>query len=111
MKNLISKINNKISSIIFFKYTKIVMILFIFVSLLSYVYFANRAVHILSVLEKTKVLMQDTSIVVSELESDKFVIDNTLDSKLALKMGFIQVENPQFIVKNGQNKILSLKTN
>lgn len=78
--------------------------------LLLYVYFANMAVRTLAVLEKSKSEMQILTLEVSELESKRIAMDNTISNDLAKGLGFVEVKNQNFIVDN-LGTILSFKSN
>jgi len=78
---------------------------------LSYVYFANTAVRGLTVLEKTKKEIQSLRIDVSEKESQRLSIENSVITERALSLGFVEVRHPTFIVKNSKKTALSLKMN
>jgi hypothetical protein len=84
---------------------------FIFVAILSYVYFANMTVRTLTVLEKAEDHMQSLSVEVSEMESKRLTAENSISTEKALLLGFVQVENPTFIMKGHENAALSLKMN
>ncbi len=87
-------------------YTLIVMIA---LTALFYVYFANMTVRTLTVLEKTKLEMQSLSIEVSDMESKRLAVENNISTEKALLAGFIEVNNPTFIMRGSRNTALSLK--
>lgn len=78
---------------------------------ISYIYFANIAVRTLTVLEKTKVQVQSLSVEVSEMETKRLLAQNAISQSLAQQMGFVEVNNPTFIMKGGSKATLSFKTN
>lgn len=82
---------------------------FILLAAFFYIYYANQAVRTLNVLEKTKSEVQVLSIEVSEMESKRLAIENSISIEKISGLGFVEVKNPIFIVKNSQ-KSLSLKT-
>lgn len=82
----------------------------VFAVLVSYIYFANVAVRALTTLEKTKQEMQVLSVKVSELESEKLVIENNISKEKVLSLGFVEVSKPTFIIKSSKSPTLSLKT-
>jgi len=91
------------------KKTNYLLLSFIFVTALFYVYFANTTVHTLSTLEKTKQHIQSLNIEVSELESKHLVVENSFSTEKALNLGFVEISNPIFIMKNSGKATLSLK--
>ena len=92
------------------KVTSMLFVALIFAAALSYIYFVNITVRTLTVLEKTKGQMQSLSIKVSEMESEKLSIENGMNAAKALSLGFVEVNNPTFIMRNAGNVSLSLKT-
>ncbi|KKP56094.1 MAG: hypothetical protein UR50_C0008G0018 [Parcubacteria group bacterium GW2011_GWC1_34_10] len=76
---------------------------------LSYMYFANIAVRNLTVLEKTRKQIQSLNIEVSEKESQRLSIENSVSTEKAISLGFVEVRHPTFIVKNSKKTALSLK--
>ncbi len=105
------KIQKNILNIALSKYSKYFLVFGIFISIISYTYFANQAVRTLALLEKQKITMQDIEMKVSELESKKFIMENKLDSKMASKMGLVEVKKTDFIVKGENRNVLSINTN
>jgi hypothetical protein len=75
------------------------------------VYFANTAVRTLTVLEKTKGQIQSLDVKVSDMESKRLSVENNVNTKIALQMGFVQVDHPTFVLKNSKKTSLSLKMN
>lgn len=92
------------------KATNYLLISLIFAAALSYVCFANAAVRTLTSLEKTKSQIQSLSVKVSDMESKRLSLENGMNTKVALQMGFVQVDHPTFIVKSLKKASLSLKT-
>lgn len=86
------------------------LIALIFAAALSYMYFANIAVRTLTILEKTKGQVQTLSVEVSEMESKRLSIENNMNAAKALSLGFVEVNNPIFIMRNAKKTSLSLKT-
>lgn len=78
-------------------------------TVILYAYFAQTAVHTLTVLEKTKTQMQSLSMTVSEMESARLVLENGLNTEKALRLGFVEVNRPTFIMKSSKQTALSLK--
>ena len=107
MTNLIKQ-NTKI--LVMHKMTNYFLMAFIFSAALFYVYFANSTVRTLTVLEKTKQQMQSLSVKVGEMESQRLAMENNIDTQKALQLGFVEVNNPIFIMRNSKNTVLSLKT-
>jgi hypothetical protein len=87
------------------------LVALICVMVVSYVYFANVTVRTLTVLQKTKTQMQSLSVEVSDMESKRLAMENDISTSRALQSGFVQVNNPTFIIRNTQNATLSLKMN
>lgn len=83
----------------------------IFAALISYIYFANTAVRTLTVLERTRAQMQTLSMYVSEMESKKLNLENSLNTEKAIHLGFVEINHPTFIIKGDRQTALSLKTN
>lgn len=107
MANLIKQ---KAKAIVLGGITTYFIIAFIFMVAIFYVYFANKAVRTLTVLEKTRDEMQSLSMKVSEMESKRLAMENGISTEKALQMGFKEVNNPIFIVKNNKTS-LTLNTN
>jgi hypothetical protein len=93
----------------------ILLISLIFAAALSYVYFTSSAVRSLTALEKTKAQMQSLSVEVSEMESQRLTFENNINKEKALRLGFVEVSNPSFIMKNSASDsagaALSMKMN
>lgn len=107
MANLIKQ---KAKAIALNRTTIYFIVAFIFMAAIFYVYFANKAVRTLTVLEKTRDEMQTLSMKVSEMESKRLTMENGISTEKALQMGFQEVNNPIFIVKNNRAS-LTLNTN
>lgn len=107
MTNLIKE---KGTIFIFHKVGAYVLAALIFGSVISYAYFANVAVRTLTVLEKSKQQMQSLSVEVSEMESKRLLVDNSVGNDLAQHLGFVEVKNQTFIVNKSQKTALSFKT-
>ena len=106
---MVNLIKQKTKVIAMHKTTSYMLIGLILASVLSYIYFANTIVRTLTVLEKTKTEMQSLSIEVSEMESKRLAIENNVSTARALRQGFVEVNNPTFIMKNSGKSGLSLK--
>lgn len=85
------------------------LIALVFAAILSYMYLANATVHTLTSLEKTKTQMLSLSVDVSEMESKRLAIENSVNEEKALHLGFVEVNNPTFIIKSQRKAVLSLK--
>lgn len=83
----------------------------IFAAALLYIYFASVAVRTLTALESSKEAIQNLSIEVSEMESKRLSIQNSVNADLATRLGFVEVSRPTFIMKNSNKAALSFKTN
>ena len=99
----------KVIAIALQKNSSYVLAVFIFGCLISYIFFANMAVHTVTRLENTKEDMQSLAIEVSELEGERLTLDNKVNVEMARVLGFVEVQSPTFIV--AKNTTLSLKTN
>lgn len=82
-----------------------ILIAMIFACVAMYVYLANSTVRTLAVLEKTKTEVQARSVGVSELESKRLSIDNSLSSSMAKSLGLREVTDQTFIVNKTQGKL------
>lgn len=102
-------IREKAIAIVFNRMTNYVLIGFVFASVISYIYFANMAVRTLTTLERVKEEAQSISVEVSEMESKRLAIDNTVSSDLARHLGFVEVSDQTFIVNKSKKTALSLK--
>jgi hypothetical protein len=107
MTNLIKQ-NTK--ALVMHRTTNYIMASFILMAALLYIYFANTTVRTLTVLEKTKQQMQTLSVQVGEMESERLTIENSMNTEKVLQLGFVEINNPIFIMRNSQNTALSLKT-
>ncbi len=88
---------------------KIVLLFLIFACFIFYVYFASSAVRIVTAMEKVKEEYQSASVVVSQLESDRLLLESKLSVERAKSMGFVEVNNKKFI-EYKVSRSLSLKT-
>jgi hypothetical protein len=104
-------IKQKSLAIIFGRYTNYVLIFSIFSCLVSYVYFANATVRILTVLENSKGEAQSLAVEVSEFESKRLSIDHTVGSGLATRLGFVEVKDQTFILNKSKKSTVSFRTN
>jgi len=86
------------------------LIAFILALALFYAYFANAAVRTLTILEKNKQQIQSLSVLVSEIESEHLAVENSISPEKAWQLGFVEVNNPTFIMKNSKKTALSFKT-
>jgi len=102
-------IKQKTKVLVMHRATNYVLLFFIFVTAITYAYFVNMAVRTVTVLEKTKVQMQSLSVEVSEMESVHLSIENNINTKIAQSLGFVEVNDPIFIMKNTNKTALSLK--
>lgn len=85
------------------------LIALIFACLLSYIYFANRAVRIVTSLEKIKTEVQSLSVKVGDLETKRLLFDNSVSAEMAKHLGFVEVNHQTFIINKSQKSALSLK--
>lgn len=102
-------VKQKTKVLVMNKVTIYILAAFILAAAFFYIYCANQAVRTLNVLEKTKAEVSVLSIEVSEMESKRLTIENNISIEKISGLGFVEVNNPIFIVKNSQ-KSLSLKT-
>ncbi|MFH0804270.1 MAG: hypothetical protein V1896_01560 [Candidatus Zambryskibacteria bacterium] len=102
-------IKQKTKTLVMHKATNYIFMTLIFAVAISYVYFANIAVHALTVLEKTRQHMQSLSVEVSEMESKRLAIENNFSTEKVLSLGFTEVTAPIFILKNSVKTTLSFK--
>jgi hypothetical protein len=103
-------IKEKTKVLIMHKNANYVLLGLIFIAAMFYMYFANMAVRALTVLEKTKAHMQTLSVEVSEMEAKRLALENNFSTEKALSLGFVEINNPIFIMKNAKKTSLSLKT-
>jgi hypothetical protein len=101
-------VKQKTETLVIHRTINYALIALIFIAALSYIYFANIAVRTLTVLEKTRNQMQSLSVEVGEMESKRLSVENSISAEKALLLGFVEVNNPIFIMKGSQNT-LSLK--
>lgn len=92
------------------KFTNYIILTFIFATALFYVYFANTTIRTVTLLEKTKKEMRTLSVVVSEMESQRLSAENNISIARAEQLGFVEVSQPTFLMKDSQKASLSLKT-
>lgn len=104
-------LKEKIIAMVFNKKTNFVILGLILSCLFSYAYFANSAVHALADLQNTKSDMQALNVEVSEMESKRLSLDNSINPELAKNMGFVEIKNQTFIMDKPSNAALSFKTN
>lgn len=107
---MLSFINQKFQTIVSNKKTNYFLGLATFICLVFYVYFANVAVHTLTVLEKTKQELQNLNTEVSDLESKRISIQTSISKSLANRLGFVEVNEKTFIINKDRKVTLSLKT-
>lgn len=102
-------IKQNAKAIVMHKATNYALTAFILAVALFYIYFASITVRTLTVLEKTKGEMQSLTVEVSEMESQHLSIENGMNQQKALQLGFVEVNNPTFIIRSPK-ATLSLKT-
>jgi len=107
MNNIIKQ---KAEVLVMNRVTNYALIFLIFAVAIFYVLFANSTVRTLTVLQKTKAEMQSLNVTVSEMESQRLSIENSVSTEKALSLGFVEVNNPIFIMRNPVTATLSLKT-
>ena len=107
MTNLIKQ---KTEVLVMNRVTNCLLIALIFATALSYMYFANVAIRTITILEKTKQEKLSLSVEVSEKESERLSVENNMSIAKAEQLGFVEVNNPTFIMKSSQKVSLSLKT-
>jgi len=100
----------KTKTLVMHKATNYALLFLIFTAALVYVYFANMAVRALTTLEKTKTQMQALSVEVSEMEAKSLAVENDFSIEKALSLGFVEMNNPIFIIKTPKKTSLSMKT-
>jgi hypothetical protein len=103
-------IKQNTKTLVMHKTANYALLTLIFAAALFYVYFANITVRTLTILEKTKEQVQSLSAEVSEMESKRLAIENSISEQKALQMGFVEVNNQTFIMRNSNKTALSLKT-
>ncbi len=106
MKNFIKE---KAVAVVFNRSSSYALGAFILGCIFCYVYFANVAVRTLTALEKSKDEMQALSLEVSEMESERLLMDNGISNDLARNLGFVEVKNQNFIIESTAS--LSLRSN
>jgi len=106
---MINFTKQKIAVLVIHKATNYALIALIFAAVLSYMYFANITVRTLTSLEKTRVQMLSLGTEMSEMESKRLTIENSVSTEKALHLGFVEVNNPTFIIKSSKKAVLSLK--
>lgn len=106
---MIENLKQKTYAITINPFTIYFLIFGLALTVIFYVYFANDAVRTLTVLEKTKFEIQNLSVKISEYESDRLFIENSLNTEKALSLGFTQVNKPNFLMKIVKNTSLSIK--
>lgn len=89
--------------------TPYIMAFIIFSLLCSYVFFANSAVRNVTKLEQSKNVIQNLRMKVSELESNQFIAQNTVNIETASHIGLVEVVNPVYIMRDSAHSGLSLK--
>lgn len=102
-------IKEKLIAIMFNRFSSYVLVAFIFACVISYIYFANTAVRTLTVLEKTKDDIQSLTVKVSEMEAKRLAVENRLSGATAKSFGFVEAQNPTFIVSKPAKTALLLK--
>jgi hypothetical protein len=111
----INTIKQKTAVIATNKMASILLTSLIFAAIISYMFLANMTVRTITILQKTKKQMQSLSVKVSEMESQRLAIENNVSTEKALKLGFVEVNNTTFIMKNSRSKSegasLSIKMN
>jgi len=103
-------IKQNTKALVMHKTTNYILMAFIFAAALSYIYFANITVRALTVLEKTEQQKQSLSVKVSEMEAKRLAFDNNVNKEKAIQMGFVEVVNPVYIIRDSNKASLSLKT-
>ena len=106
---MIDLVKQKTEAVVMHKSTNFVLIASILLVALFYMYFADSTVRTLTVLQKTKGQMQSLSVAVSEMESQRLTMENDISTEKALRLGFVEVNNPTFIMKSPKKTTLSLK--
>jgi hypothetical protein len=106
---MVNSIKQKATTMVMHKNTNYMLIAFILAAGLFYIYFAEMTVRTLTILQKTKGQMQSLSIDVSEMESKRLAVENGISTEKALLLGFVEVNNPTFIMRNSRKTSLSFK--
>lgn len=106
---MINLIKDKTITLVMHKATNYALLFFIFSCLIFYVYFANAAVRTLTVLEKSKAEIQSLNVKVSEMETQRLVVDNSVSNALATHLGFVEVKNQTFIINKSKKTAFSFK--
>ena len=107
---MLNSIKEKSVALILFRPIHYTLAILIFACLIFYVYFANTAVHTLTMLEKTKGELQSLSVEVSELEGKRLFVQNSINKALAQSLGFVSVSEQTFIVNKSKKTTLSFNT-
>jgi len=107
---MINLIRQKTAVLTMHKTTNYALIALIFAAAIFYAYSAGMTVRTLATLEKAEGQMQSLSVEVSEMESKRLAIENSVNTEKALSLGFIEVKRPIFIMKDSKKATLSLKT-
>lgn len=104
---MLNLIKQKTQAVALYKSTNYFLTFGIVACLALYVYFANVAVHTLTMLEKVENKVQSLNTHVSELESERLIIQNNINKTLALNLGLIEVSEKTFIVGKRAKATLS----
>lgn len=108
---MLSLIREKTIALVLHRSTNYILAISIFMCLVFYVYFANVAVHTLTVLEKTKEGLDAVSVEVSDLEAKRMLVQNSISKSLASSLGLVEISEQTFIVgKSKKGATLSFKT-
>jgi hypothetical protein len=102
---MVSIVKEKSINLITSQWFTYILLATIFACIATYVYLANSTVRTLTVLEKIKVEVQARSVGVSELESKRLSMDNTLSSSMAKSLGLREVTDQTFIVNKARGKL------
>jgi len=105
---MINTINQKTKTIAINRFTILILISALFMSVALYIFLANSAVRNLTVLEKMESKKQALSIKVSEMESKRLAFENNINTQKATDLGFVEASNRTFIIKNSSKNSLSL---
>ncbi len=93
------------------KATRLALIGFIFACALAYVYFANKMVYTLTLVEKSKQEIQSLNVEVSEVEGKRLLADNKINAETARNLGLVEASAKTFIVNKSQKTAFSFEMN
>ena len=107
---MLNFIKEKSVALVLHRSTNYLLAISIFMCFVFYIYFANTAVHTLTILERIQEDFQSLGVKVSDMEAKRLSVQNSISKSLAQSLGLVEISSQTFIMSKSKSTTLSYKT-